>query len=103
MPTRYCTKWRRCGDIDQYAKGLRASVRIFANTAAIAEFLPRRLAPWMATHPQIDIDLKERQSADIAGSIGAGFAEIGVLSSAIEISDLTLRQPLALRLHVTSA
>lgn len=57
----------------------------------------------MATHPQIDIDLKEWQSADIARSIGAGFAEIGVLSSAIEISDLTLRQPLALRLHVTSA
>lgn len=83
------------GDIGQYAKGLRASVRIFANTAAITEFLPKRLAPWMATHPQIDIDLKERQSADIARSIGAGFAEIGVLSSTIEVYDLTL-QPFAI-------
>ncbi|MGF7156036.1 LysR family transcriptional regulator [Novosphingobium gossypii] len=91
------------GDIGQYAKGLRASVRIFANTAAIAEFLPRRLAPWMASHPQIDIDLKERQSADIARSIAAGFAEIGVLSSTIETSDLTLR-PFAIdRLVVVAA
>lgn len=79
------------GDIGQYAKGLRASVRIFANTAAITEFLPRRLAPWMAAHPQIDIDLKERPSAEIAKCIGAGFAEIGILSSPIEMDDLTLR------------
>ncbi|WP_395396188.1 LysR family transcriptional regulator (plasmid) [Novosphingobium sp. BL-8A] len=79
------------GDIGQFAKGLRASVRVFANTAAITEFLPKRLAPWMAAHPQIDIDLKERQSTEIARSIGAGFAEIGVLSSAVEIGDLTLR------------
>jgi DNA-binding transcriptional LysR family regulator len=79
------------GEIGQYAKGLRASVRIFANTAAITEFLPGRLAPWMAAHPQIDIDLKERQSAEIARSVAAGFAEIGVLSNAVEMGDLTLR------------
>ena len=79
------------GDIGQYAKGLRASVRIFANTAAITEFLPGRLAPWMAAHPQIDIDLKERQSAEIARSVAEGFAEIGVLSNATEMGDLMLR------------
>jgi DNA-binding transcriptional LysR family regulator len=79
------------GDIGQYAKGLRASVHIFANTASIMEFLPERLAPWMAGHPQIDVDLKERKSTEIAGSIGAGFAEIGVLSSAVDTGNLTLR------------
>ncbi|MBT2245865.1 LysR family transcriptional regulator [Sphingobium sp. BHU LFT2] len=79
------------GDIGQYAKGLRASVRIFANTAAITEFLPERLGSWMATHPQIDVDLKERESGEIARSVGAGFAEIGVLSSAVETGSLTMR------------
>lgn len=79
------------GDIGQYAKGLRASVRIFANTAAITESLPERLGPWMAAHPQIDVDLKERESSDIARSVGAGFAEIGVLSSAAETDNLVLR------------
>ncbi|MPS69828.1 MULTISPECIES: LysR family transcriptional regulator [Novosphingobium] len=79
------------GDIVQYAKGLRATVRIFANTAAITEFLPGRLAPWMAAHPQVDIDLKERESGEIARSISAGFAEIGVLSSAVETGSLTMR------------
>lgn len=79
------------GDIGVYAKGLRPSIRIFANTAAVAEHLPRSLAPWMASHPQIDVELKERTSTEIAKSIAAGFAEIGVISSAIDTGDLVLR------------
>lgn len=79
------------GEIGQYAKGLRASVRMFANTAAITELLPKYLASWLAANPQVDVDLKERQSTEIAKSIRAGFAEIGVLASAVEIGGLTLR------------
>lgn len=78
-------------ELGGYAKGLRASVRILANTAAITEFLPERLAPWMAAHPQVDVELKERQSSDIARSVAAGFAEIGILSSVAETTGLTLR------------
>lgn len=91
------------GEIGQYAKGLRASVRILANTAAITEFLPGRLAPWMASHSQLDIELKERQSIEIARNVEAGFAEIGVLSSAVETGALILR-PFAIdRLVVVSS
>ncbi len=39
------------GEISRYAKRMRASVRIFANTAAVTEFLPARLAPgWQPIH-----------------------------------------------------
>jgi len=82
---------RMRGDIGHYAKGLRASIRVVANTVAIAEFLPGSLGSWMAVHPQIDIELKERGSVEIARSIAAGFGEIGVLSSAVETGALTLR------------
>jgi DNA-binding transcriptional LysR family regulator len=75
-------------EISRYAKGMRATVRILANTAAVTEFLPERLAPWMAINPQVDIELKERQSPDIARSVAAGFAEIGILSSAAETASL---------------
>lgn len=78
-------------EIGQYAKGLRANVRVLANTAATAEILPIRLAPWLAVHPQVDVELRERQSAEIARSIAAGFAEIGILSSAVETGGLVLR------------
>jgi DNA-binding transcriptional LysR family regulator len=91
------------GELGRHAKGLRATVRVFANTAAVTEILPDRLAPWMAAHPQVDVELKERQSTDIARSVAAGFAEIGILSSAVETTGLTLR-PFAIdRLVAVSA
>jgi len=94
---------RMRGEIGAYARGLRASVRILANTAAISEILPARLAPWMAAHPQVDIELRERQSAEIARSIAAGFAELGILSRAVDTAGLVLR-PFAIdRLVVVSA
>lgn len=79
------------GALGAHARGLRASIRMLANTAAITEFLPERLAPWMAAHPQADIELKERQSAEIARGIAAGFAEIGILSDAADMGGLDLR------------
>ncbi|TSJ61012.1 LysR family transcriptional regulator [Starkeya sp. 3C] len=78
------------GELGAYARGLRATVRLLANTAAITEFLPERLGPWMAAHPQVDIELKERQSLDIARSVTAGFAEIGILSDAVDAGSLHL-------------
>src|SRR5688500_18171847 len=60
---------RMRGDIRQFAKGLRSTIRLLVNTAAMTELLPARLAPWLAAHAQVDIDLKERQSADIARSV----------------------------------
>jgi len=91
------------GELGQYAQGLRATVRVFANTAAITEFLPRLLAQWMGAHPQADVELKERQSSEIARSVAAAFAEIGILSRAVETGDLVLR-PFAIdRLVVVAA
>lgn len=79
------------GELGHFAKGLRANVRVLANTAAVSEFLPERLAPWMSAHPQVDLDLKERQSAEISRSVSAGFAEIGILSNSVDTTGLTLR------------
>lgn len=78
------------GELGEYAKGLRPTISILANTAAIAEHLPERLAPWMAANPQVDIELKERQSVEIARSVAAGHAEIGIMSSAAETAGLTI-------------
>lgn len=91
------------GEIGLYAKGLRATVRVLANTASVVELLPAKLAPWMASNPQIDIELKERQSGEIARSVAAGFADLGVLSGAVDTTGLILH-PFALdRLVVVSS
>lgn len=78
------------GELGEYARGLRASIRLLANTAAITEFLPDRLGPWLRAHPQTDIKLKERQSADIVKAISGGLADIGIISDAAETTGLHL-------------
>ncbi|MDR3436594.1 LysR family transcriptional regulator [Telmatospirillum sp.] len=94
---------RMRSELGEYAKGLRAVIRVLANTAATTEFLPERLATWMATHPQIDVKLRERQSMEIARSIAAGLADIGILSDAADTDALHL-QPFAIdRLVVVTA
>jgi DNA-binding transcriptional LysR family regulator len=79
------------GELGEHARGLRATIRLATNTAALTEFLPERLAAWMAAHPRIDIDLKERQSIEIARAIAAGLADIGILSEAADPGGLVLR------------
>lgn len=91
------------GEIGQYARGMRSTVRILANTAAMTEFLPTRLAPWLAQNPQVDIALKERQSTDIARSVALGFADIGVLSDAVDTVGLELYPFATDRLVVVTA
>jgi len=78
------------GELGEYSKGLKATIRLLANTAAMTELLPEALAPWLASHPHIDIDLKERQSFEIVKAVSGGLAEIGVISSAVETGALQL-------------
>ncbi|WP_368661343.1 LysR substrate-binding domain-containing protein [Paracoccus sp. (in: a-proteobacteria)] len=94
---------RMRGEIGQYAKGVRSTVRLLANTAAMTEILPSRLAPWLAAHPQVDIELKERQSIDIARSIARGFAETGILSDTADTTGLELHPFATDRLVVVAA
>ncbi|NGN39851.1 LysR family transcriptional regulator [Mesorhizobium sp. CGMCC 1.15528] len=79
------------GELGEYANGIRATIRLLANTAAITEFLPDRLGPWLAAHRRIDVDLKERQSSEIVKAISAGLADIGIISDATDSSGLQLR------------
>lgn len=65
--------------------------------------MPSQLAPWLAAHPQVDIALCERQSADIARSVAQGFADIGVLSDAVDTTGLTLCRFATDRLVVVAA
>jgi DNA-binding transcriptional LysR family regulator len=79
------------GELGTYAKGLKATLRLLANTAAMTEFLPERLSPFLAAHPQVNIDLKERLSTEIVKAISGGLADIGIVSDAVDTGGLALR------------
>lgn len=82
------------GELRDFAAGARGTLHLYANTAALTEFLPRRLAPWLASRPRLHVELKERTSAEIVRTIAAGLAEAGIVSDAVEADGLHL-QPVA--------
>ena len=61
-----------------YTGGVRGHIHVLANTSAASEHLPRTLAPFLAKHPAISIDVEERKSADIALALASGIGDIGV-------------------------
>jgi DNA-binding transcriptional LysR family regulator len=55
-------------------------VRLLANPAGLSEYLPKALAVFLAEHPDVSIDVEERESADIAQAIAGGAADLGLAS-----------------------
>ena len=78
------------GELQDFAVGARGTIHLYTNTAALTEFLPRRLAPWLADRPRLRIELKERTSVDIVRAIASGLAEAGIVSDAISAEGLQL-------------
>jgi DNA-binding transcriptional LysR family regulator len=78
-------------ELDEHVQGIRTVVPLMAPTAAITEHLPDRLATWMASHPHIDVELKERQSSEVVRALTAGLTEIGIVSDTVSTEGLQLR------------
>lgn len=81
-------------ELKDFSTGARGTLHLYANTAALTEFLPQRLAPWLASRPQLHVDLKERTSTEIVKTITAGLAQAGIVSDAVNPNGLEL-QPVA--------
>ncbi|MGG5150298.1 LysR substrate-binding domain-containing protein [Alcaligenes aquatilis] len=82
------------GELQDFALGVRGTLHLYANTAALTDFLPPRLAPWLAQRPNLHIELKERTSTDIVRTVAAGLAQAGVVSDAVQAPELVL-EPVA--------
>ncbi len=75
-------------ELGEHAAGLKGQVRLLCNTAALSEYLPERLAGFMARHPDVDIDLEERTSSDIARAVREGGADLGIVADTVDLSGL---------------
>jgi DNA-binding transcriptional LysR family regulator len=73
-------------DMAEFAAGARRTIKIVANTGAATEHLPADLAAFLAENPEIDIDLAERWSPDIARAVAIGEAEIGIAADTAELA-----------------
>ncbi len=76
------------GDLQSFAKGIKGHLRVFANTTALGEFLPPVLRDYLRTHPDVNIDLRERLSHDIVRAVTEGRTDIGIVAGAVRTENL---------------
>ncbi|MCI8210946.1 LysR family transcriptional regulator [Pseudomonas sp. S25] len=78
-------------DLADYAKGFKGQVRLLCNSSTLSEHLPELLADFLVSHPNIDIDVEEQPSLRILHALRNGTADIGIISDAVDASDLQTR------------
>lgn len=79
---------RLTDDLDQFAHGLRGTVRLLANTNALLEFLPSPIGRYLVDHPNVSVELAEKPSHDIVDAIVDGAADIGVVAATADVGAL---------------
>lgn len=79
---------RMRAELGDHAQGLKGTVRLLCNTAALSEYLPEVLQGFLARHAHVDVDLQERPSHEVAKAVRDGAADLGILSDAVDLSQL---------------
>jgi DNA-binding transcriptional LysR family regulator len=75
-------------DLSAYAGGLAGQIRVLSNTNALTEFLPESLSSFLASHPNVSVDLEERLSDEIVSLIAEGVADIGIVAGTVDVGSL---------------
>jgi DNA-binding transcriptional LysR family regulator len=78
-------------DMQDFGKGIKGHVRVFANTTSITEYLPEKLAGFLTRHPAVQVDLREYLSEEIVRSVADGGADIGILAGDAHTGDFDAR------------
>lgn len=71
-----------------FGRGLRGTVRLLCNTAAMSEALPPRLGRFLAKHPDIDLELQELPSDAVLEALRRGVADVGIVADYADTAGL---------------
>jgi len=77
-------------EMKDHAAGRKGALRILANTSAMTEFLPNDLASFGKDNPDVLLVVEERWSAEIARSVLAAEADLGIVVEGITAEGLDL-------------
>lgn len=67
---------------------MRGEVVLFANSTAVVRLLPDALAHFLATHPDVSVDLREALTPDILRAVRGGEADLGVVIGSAALDGL---------------
>ena len=83
------------GEMAAYGQGLRGTLRVLCNTAAMSEALPPRLAPFLLQHTALDIDVQELPSDAVVDGLHRGIGELGIVADYVDTTGLVVQPWLA--------
>lgn len=78
-------------EMASFGHGLRGTVRLLCNTAAMSEALPRALGRFLAKNPEIDVDVRELASNAVLDALRRGLADIGIVADYVDMTGLIVR------------
>lgn len=78
-------------DMASFGHGLRGTLRLLCNTAALSEALPRRMGAFLATTPDLDVDVQELPSEAVIDALRRGMADLGIVADHVGTSGLVVR------------
>src|SRR5690606_13991974 len=71
------------GDMQEYVRGIKGHVRVFAHTTSLGEYLPPVLRHYLQRNPDVNVDLRERLSHDIVRAVTEGQADVGIVAGLV--------------------
>lgn len=78
-------------ELAEHAEGHAATVRVLANTVAIATLLTPALTSFLASRPRVRVDLGEGTSRDIVTAVAERRAELGIVADSADLGRLAAR------------
>ncbi len=76
------------GDMQEYVRGIKGHLRVYANTTSLSEFLPPVLRRFLGRNPDVNVDLRERLSHDIVRAVTEGQTDIGIVAGLVRTENL---------------
>jgi DNA-binding transcriptional LysR family regulator len=75
-------------EMARFGRGLRGTIRLLCNTAAMADPLPSRLGRFLVDHPDHDVALEEASSDVVIEAVRSGRAELGIVADYVDTDGL---------------
>lgn len=69
--------------MQSFSSGVRGLVRICASMSAITQFLAPPLRSFLSQHPEVQVQLEEKNSPMVAKAVAENAADVGILMSAV--------------------
>ncbi|MET0333008.1 MAG: LysR substrate-binding domain-containing protein [Rhizobacter sp.] len=78
-------------EMASFGGGLRGTLRVACNTAAMSEVLPAKLGPFLLRQPDLDVDVQELPSDAVLDALHRGVADLGIVSDYVDTRGLVTR------------